>query len=514
MPTPTIPPPVVIEKADVIDETIETGYKIHHNVTPDAVNIVKSINDAAADRPNLVETDEHREGQNGFAVAEDMSRYLDDVKKYVLPGTTDIDLAKDSVTDVAVVENPEGKAVLDVVMTNDNNEYSPVGLSWGMFGLSPGDVKGDGTSPFQNRLDRTGEKYYGDKIYKNPIEAMKIKNSFFNSLRSSGHAEGFGWQDGEGQALLASKHIWRGGYIGDMDEKAFDHLHGQEGEFMSMLMYSTHFLETGFSQDNYNLGKRSNFHKIGTKQESKGGTDVGAHQINVDERYGDVDVDKKEIARHIDTNYSTSMVLALDTYKSNLVSIQKAVKYMPKNINENFKKHYTQQMIATLAAGGFNGGREGSTKIWNNLGTKAKPIWKVNADYFKALTGDPSAKPIKINVEPSNIGTNIMRQVFTALDFQGENIIGFEDLAKNPDTLPARILNMKITNRGETMSALEYVKKYRPVELRKAKALYNKNNIAARRQDLADAVNYDRGDTLLIQTRGLLDPVFDGENSE
>ena len=372
------------DKVDVIEDTLEVGTRLHPNVTPEVVNTVKYINDASADRPNLVEADENREGMDGLAVAEDLSKFLDDYDKNVLPYISDEDLAADRVDGSAVIPNEEGGTSLSVVTTNSNNEYSAAGLSLGVHGLSPGDIKGDGTSPFMNRLSRTGEQFFGDKIYSDSKESMKVKNSLFDSLRESGHAQGFSMMDGEDQALAASKHIWRFGYIGEDDDKALTMLKGQEHEFMSLLMYSTHFHETGLSQDNYNLGKRSNFHKIGTSKESKGGTDVGAHQINVDNQYRGTGINKKEIARHIDTNYSTSYALSLQIYKSNLNSIQRAITHMPKNIKSNFKKQYNQQMLATMAAGGFNGGREGATKIWDNLGTKAKPIWKVNADYFKA----------------------------------------------------------------------------------------------------------------------------------
>ena len=508
-----VPPQIAIEKENIIDETLKTGHKLHHNVTPDAVNNVKYINDAAADRPNFVETEENRGGMDGLAVAEDLSRFVDDMDKNVLPLISDEDLAADEVNGSTIVPNEEGGTSLSIVTTNAKNEYSTAGLSLGVLGLSASDVKGDGTSPLANRVARTGEDFFGDKIYKDSKESMKVRNSLFDSLRSSGNAQGFGILDGESQALMLSKHIWRGGYIGEFDDKSLNVIGGNREGFMSILMFSTAFNETGFSQTTYNLGKNSNFHKIGTKKESKGGTDVGGHQINVDSRYRGTGVDKKKIARYIDTNYSASYALALEEYKSQLNSIQRAVNHMPKSINSKFQENYTPQMLATLAAGGFNGGREGSTKIWDNLGSKENPKWKVNEDYFKALTGDLSAKPIKINIDPSNIGTNIMRQVFTALDFQGTETIGFADLAKNPNTLPARILRMKITNRGETMTALEYVKKYRPVELDKAKKLYSKKSIDNRRVDLEVEVNQDdRGGDLKLYTDGLVTPISKGQD--
>ena len=478
-----IPPPIVVEKADVIDETLkteETGYKIHHNVTPDVVNDIKSINDSVANRPNLVETDEHREGQNRFAIAEDVSRFLDDYEKNVLPQIDDNTLGEDETMGAALIPN-EGETNMSVVLTNSNNEYRSSGFFSSVMDLSAGDVKGNGISPFIVRAGRTDEKFFGDKIYKDSKDSMKVRNSFMDFLRETGNAQMFNSLDGEDQALLASQHLFDQGYAGKFDPVSEEMMGHTPGRFMGLLMFSTNFLETGLSQENYNLGKRSNIYR--------GGDDFGAHQISIN-RYNGKEVDKDEIARHIDTNYTVSYALALETYNTKLKGIQDSVKALPPKVKERFDTHYNTQMLATLAAGGFNAGLEAATKVRDNVGTKANPKWKPNEDYFKALTGDLSTKPIKLNIKPENIGINIMRQVFTALDFQGEDIIGFEDLAKNPNTLPARILRMKITNKGETMTALEYVKKHRPSELEKAKALYSKNSIGARRQSLADTIKY------------------------
>ena len=471
------------DKIDIIDDTLEVGTPIHNGVTPDLVNDIKDINNASADRPNLVETDEYREGQDGLATAQDVSKYLNDVEEKVNSVTPDSNLVSERL-DELTLEQKEGSTSFVLRRMNQYGETAEIGDASEVQGLSAGDVTGTGESPLAVRAAKTGEKFIGGILYDNPRQAMESRNHLFDSLREYNVAHTFELLSGEDQALMTARHLWEVGPIKDYHSEPhyrFASNGGFEGgnevmlpAFMSKLNFSTSFNESGFNNDNYSSNKGSNVHKLNDPNEKN--IDVGVNQENID-KHTKKGLDKNRIGPLIDNNYSIGLALSFETYKDNFRSITKAVKHMPASISGEFKKQYTPQMLAMIAAGGFNSGRDGATKIWK--GSK-KTGWKVDGDYFKALLGDPSAKPIVTSKDPANIALSVMRQAVTALDFQGHHVMGWEGIKDFPNSLTARVLNMKINNRGETMTGLDYIKKYKPNILKSNKVRYSKKAINER----------------------------------
>ena len=86
---------------------------------------------------------------------------------------------------------------------------------------------------------------------------------------------------------------------------------------------------------------------------------------------------------------------------------------------------------------------------------------KINKEWIKAVKGDKSAKPVNLgNTSFQFVAINSARQIQTALVYD-TNVAGFDALSKSPDSVAARLWNMKITTKGKTMTAGEWIKAYK-----------------------------------------------------